>query len=248
MSQVVYLMIANMKSRYRKTFAGFIWVVINPIMLYGVQSLVFKRFLNLEVSNFFTHLLSGLLPWIFIVQSSEMSAALLISYGNLLRGLKVHPIVLLLALIFDNFINILFAFILLLIPVCFFEQINWVGLMLLPFGLLILIIGVTGLSWFLSVLNIFYRDTRFVVNFVMSIMFFLTPIFYPPSYIPEEYRWLVTINPFYGLIKPIRSSLYQYDPASIPYNFGYGLLWALGFLLLGYLYWRRKKKLFYYYV
>jgi ABC-type polysaccharide/polyol phosphate export permease len=58
-----------MKFRYRKTFAGFIWVILNPIMMFVVQSLVFKRFLKIEIPDSFVFLLGGLLLWIFITQT-----------------------------------------------------------------------------------------------------------------------------------------------------------------------------------
>ena len=244
--QVCHLTIANMKSRYRKTFAGFIWVVMNPIMLYGAQSLAFRKFLRLDLPDFFTYLLSGLLPWIFITQTADMSTSLLVVNGNLLKSMKIHPLVVLMAQILDNFINFMFAFIILLIPITFVEGAEFTGLLLLPLGLAILISGVVGLSWLLSTLNIFYRDVRYVVGFLMSIMFFLTPIFYPVSYVPEGYRWMIYGNPFYGLIRPIRALLYHFNWHEVWPAFAGGAAWALGFLGLAYYYWKRKKNMIYY--
>ncbi|MCY4644436.1 MAG: ABC transporter permease [Bacteriovoracales bacterium] len=247
-AQVPYLTLANMKSRYRKTFAGFIWVVMNPILLYGAQSLAFKTFLRLELPNFFTYLLAGLLPWIFIIQTADMATPLLVTNGHFLKAMKVHPLVLLLSQVLDNFINFSFAFIILLIPVCFADGVSWHGLFFLPIGLFILISGVIGMSWLLAILNIFYRDVRYVVSFLTGVMFFLTPIFYPVSYIPEKYRWMVSINPFYNLIQPVRSTLYQFDLENMLKAFGIGLGWSGGLLLLGALYWKKKKNVIYYHI
>ena len=246
LSQVGHLTISNMKSRYRKTFAGFIWVVINPLVLYGAQSLAFRKFLGLDVPNFFTYLLSGLLPWVFITQTAEMAAPLILSQGNLLKAMKVHPMVLLLAQILDNFVNFIFAFIILLIPIWLTERNQSMGLLFLPVGLCILILGVVGMSWFVSVANIFYRDISYVLRFLMSVMFFLTPIFYPASYVPPEYQWMIHINPFYGLILPVRTTMYNFNFEEMLWAFAIGGAWAMGFLCVAYIYWRRKKNMIYY--
>ena len=230
-----------MKSRYRKTFAGFIWVVINPIIMYGVQSLVFRKFLRLEISNFFTFLLAGLLPWVFINQTIQMTTPLLCSQGQLLKAMRIHPLVILTAQIFDNFINFVFAFLILFVPVLLTEGTDPAGFVFLPLGILIFIAGVMGMSLFLSVFNVFYRDTQFVVGFVMSVMFFATPIFYPIEFIPQQYLWIVHINPFYGLIQTVRTPLYHFSIENVLNAFQLGVLWAAGFLFLSLMYWKKKK-------
>ena len=247
-SQIYHLTIANMKSRYRKTIAGFIWVVMSPIMMYGAQSLAFRQFLRLDIPDFFIYLLSGLLPWIFITQTASMSAPLLLSSGNLLKSMQIHPLVVLMSQVIDNFFNFMFAFVILFIPIYWAESVDLRGLLLLPVGLGILVLGVAGMCWFLSVLNIFFRDVQYIVSFLVSVMFFITPVFYPVSYVPEKYRWMVDCNPFYGLIRPVRSTLYQLDMANVLESFGVGAAWALGFLLLAAYYWKRKKNMFYHYV
>lgn len=246
LAQVGHLTLANMKSRYRKTFAGFIWVVLSPIMLYGAQSLVFSKFLRLNIPDFFTFLLSGLLPWIFIIQTLNMSTPIIQGHGNLLKAMKIHPLVVLMAQILDNFINFMFAFIILLIPILFRERADMVGLFFLPVGFAILILGMIGFCWFLAILNVFYRDTNYVVSFLTSVLFFLTPVFYPIEYIPRAYRWMVHGNPIYGLIQPVRTTLYQFRWEDMFWAFGTGMAWACGFLLLAYCYWKRKKNMIYY--
>ena len=71
--QLISLTLANMKARYRKTFAGFLWVILNPIILYSVQSVVFRKILKIELPDYSLFLLGGLLPWIFITSTLEMS-------------------------------------------------------------------------------------------------------------------------------------------------------------------------------
>ena len=79
--QLISLTFANMKARYRKTLAGFIWVILNPIILYSVQSIVFRKILKIDVPDYSLFLMGGLLPWIFITNTLEMSIPYL--YNNM---------------------------------------------------------------------------------------------------------------------------------------------------------------------
>ena len=112
--QSIILAMANMKARYRDTIAGFIWVVLNPLIMFGAQSVAFKKFLRLDVPNYYLFLLGGLLPWIFLVNSLQMCTPVFEEKGPLLKSFKIQPLVVLSAQLFDNFVNFLFAFFILL--------------------------------------------------------------------------------------------------------------------------------------
>src|SRR5271154_4561101 len=88
---------ANLKSRYRRTVAGFLWVVLNPLIMFGVQSMIFRHVLKIQISNYFLFLLSGLLPWIFITQSMDMCTSLFQANGGVLKSFHLNPLVLLTA-------------------------------------------------------------------------------------------------------------------------------------------------------
>lgn len=244
--QIKVLVRANLKSRYRKTIAGFFWVVFNPIIIFGVQSQVFSKFLRLDVPNYYLFLLSGLLPWIFILQTLEMCTSIFVANGQLLKSFPAHPIVYLMAQILDNAINFAAAFVLLLVPVWLYQPSNPIGLMMLFLPCITLVLAVVGMAWFLATLQVFFRDTRFIVTFVMNISFFLTPVFYPVEYVPAEYRWLVVFNPFYRLIEPFRIALYEFawEP------FGVAMVKALGVAVLSLglatYYWRSKRNALYF--
>lgn len=243
--QIKKLAIANMKSRYRKTFAGFLWVVMNPILMYGAQSIAFRTFLKLELDNFFVFLLGGLLPWIFISQTLDMTTNYLASSGGLIRSFNIDPLVMLLSQVLDNFFNFLFAFAFLLIPLSLSKIDSFYGFFFLPIGLLILVAGVISLSWFLAVTQVFLKDTKFVVQFLLSVTFFLTPVFYPISYVPEEYRIFIEFNPFYALIEPVRATIYNFEPGHMLYAFGKGLAFVAFFIAISVWNWKVKKNEFY---
>jgi ABC-type polysaccharide/polyol phosphate export permease len=118
------------------------------------------------------------------------------------------------------------------------------GLLLLPFALIPLLIGTLSLGITLSTINVFFRDTNFVMSFIFNLLFYITPVFYPKSYIPVKWQWLVDINPAVYLLNPFRSVIYFEGN-----TFWIDLLKALGIsillLCIAVGVWKRKRNDFY---
>ena len=110
-----FLTKAQMKSRYRKTIAGFLWVVLNPILLFAVHAVIFKAILKIDIPNYFLFLLGGLLPWVFITSNMMMTTNAFIAQREIIRTFTLSPVSLIFAHTIDNFINFLAAFLILFI-------------------------------------------------------------------------------------------------------------------------------------
>jgi lipopolysaccharide transport system permease protein len=243
--QVRILTWANLKSRYRKTMAGFVWVVASPIVMYYIQSLVFKRFLKLDVPDYALFLLGGLLPWIFITGTLDMCTPIFTTRAELLKSFKISPFVLIVSQILDNFLNFLIAFLILLIPMTIYLKSYTPGLLFLPLVMVQLIVGVTGIASLFALAQVFMRDVRFILPFITNILFFLTPIFYPIEIVPAEYRIYIEHNPFYLLIDPFRQCIHQYNPQELLMSLLRGSGISLFFVILAYAAWKRKINEFY---
>lgn len=243
-AQVKDLTVASLKSRYRKTFAGFIWVVINPLMMFGVQSLVFKTFMRINVPDYHLFLLGGLLPWIFLSSTVQMGTPVFVSQSHLLRSFKINPMVILGSQVFDNFINFLASFFLILLPFYIFNGKDLTTLLLLPIALIPLLISTIALCVALGTINVFFRDTNFVMGFIFNLAFYITPIFYPREYIPANWQWIVDFNPAVYLLEPFKSIIFLNGA-----NFGPTILYALGVSLLLSVFavvtWKRKRNALY---
>lgn len=207
--QIKELTLASVKSRYRKTWAGFLWVIMNPILMFGVQALVFRKFLKLDMPDYFLFLLGGLLPWIFLTSTIQMGTPVFVTQAQLLRSFKINPWVLLGAQVLDNFFNFLITFLIILLPLYLWSDRSVLTLLLLPFALIPLLVGTLTVTIALSILNVFYRDINFVMGFVFSLLFFLTPIFYPREFVPSEFQWMISANPIIYFIVPFRVLLYS---------------------------------------
>lgn len=239
---------ANLKCRYRKTAAGFLWVVLNPLITFSVQAVAFGHFLKVDVDNYLLFLVSGLLPWMFIAQTLEMSAGVFVNAGGLIKSVPVSPLVFLLAQVLDNLVNFIAAFILLLaIGVAFEGGAGWhlglIGLSSIP-----LVVGVFAMSQWLATAQVFFRDTRFIVSFALQACFFLTPIFYPREMVPEAFRWLIEINPFFRLISPFQILIHNFDLLAFVQSLAWSALTAGVLMALAMFNWERRKHLVYHYV
>lgn len=242
--QVRELTLASLKSRYRKTFAGFFWVVLNPLIMFGVQSLVFRTFLKIQVSNYYLFLVGGLLPWIFFSQTVQMGTPLFVTQSHLLRSFKINPLVILFSQVMDNFINFIASFLLILIPVFIIHNQGLSSLILLPIAMVPLLIGAVSLTITLSIVNVFFRDINFIMGFLFSILFFVTPVFYPKAYVPAEWQWLVEINPIVYFIEPFRSAIYSEGLGFWP-TWLKGLGISMFFVVVAIVVWNRKRNAFY---
>lgn len=246
--QAARLTKANLKSRYRKTVAGFLWVILNPLIMFGVQSLIFSKILKIAIPNYYLFLVSGLIPWLFIVQSLEMCTPLFQYSGQLLKAFPVHPLVYLVAQLTDNFTNFVVAFLLILTPLLTFDDGPAARYLLLPLPMLTLTAGVLGFAWLLATLQVFLRDTRYITTFALNVSFFLTPVFFSADLIPPELRWMVAFNPFYILIAPFQALIHKADLMLFWTQLAKAAGLACVALGCAALFWRTKRNAIYFHV
>ncbi|MDH5581620.1 MAG: ABC transporter permease [Bdellovibrionales bacterium] len=239
------LTFSELKARYRQTFAGLIWVIVNPIAVFIAHAVVFKIILKIDVNNYFIFLLSGILPWIFITSTLSMGINVFVQRGDLLKSFKINPFILLWSKVLDNFINFIIAFTLLLIGLSFLGEVSLSGIVFLPVSILILIVGTYSLLFVLSIAQVFYRDVIFVNQFILSLVYLLTPIFYPESFIPEDLRWVLIVNPFYSFIRPFQICFWEFNLTLFINSLTQPMIFILGFNCFGYFQWRKKANEFY---
>jgi ABC-type polysaccharide/polyol phosphate export permease len=217
--------------RYRKSFAGFLWVVLNPLLLFAIQGYIFKNVLKIQLDNYLLFLASGLIPWCTLVISVESGIPLYYNARELLKNYAVNPLVLVSAHIVDSFIAITATFIVVIFILYFFSDFSLVRFALaFPIAYFIFFLGIWHIVAILTLINVFLRDTRFVVSFIHQFIFFLTPILYPASLLPYPLNLISIYSPYYLLIAPIRSALYV-DHSVLGNSFASTIVSALLFIL-----------------
>lgn len=242
---ILNLTLAQIKARYRKTYAGLLWVLINPIMTFWVQAIIFKIILKLNVENYYIFLLTGILPWIFITSSLTMTSGLFINNRNSLLALKFDPQVLLSSQILDNFINYLISFVLLTVFIGTSQIYNTVSVFSFILNSILLLTFVYFLSFFISIVNVFFRDTQYILQFLLGMMYFITPIFYPRAFLDEHLSYIVDINPLFVFIELFQSSMWNGDLVRYKVVLLKASLIILGMVILVRILWRKTRNLVY---
>lgn len=241
--RIIYILtLANLKSRYRNTFYGFLWVIINPILIFAVQAYAFTIIFKIQYLNYTSFLISGLLPWLFIIQSVEMCTSIFIMNGSFIRNLPVSPLVLAYTQILDNFINFLCSFLILIVIFFFKNPEKFKTLLLIPLPIISLLLGTGSICLILALLNVLLRDLKFVVSFLFTLLFYITPIFYPPHFIPEQYRFITNFNPIYYLIKPFQLLTMNGPGREFFVAISYSFILSILFALLSFFTWKKMKQ------
>ncbi len=194
----------NLRSRYRGSLLGFLWSLLNPLMSMLVITCIFALIFNCEVRQFAPHIFSALLPWAFISTSLEKGAASLVASENMLKTIYTPKVMFPLVYIGTEACNFLFCVVAFFIIGLFLGFQPSLAIVMLPLAVAITGMFCLGLTMVLSVATVYFRDLSHILNILLSLMFYMLPILYPVTKIPEAYRWIIYYNPFYCFI-----SLYQ---------------------------------------
>lgn len=246
LQQSLILAKSSLKARYRNSVAGYLWVFMSPLLMFAAQGYVFREIFKIQVENYFQFLLFGLAPWIFFSQTVEMCSGMFYNQAKLLKSFKLSPMTLIISQAIDNLVNSLSVVCIALVFVGIFDPIDISQIYLFPLAYIAVFFTTVFMAALLAFANIFYYDTRFIVQFLLSLLFFLTPIVYPEHFVPAEYSVIIKWNPLTYLLRPFRTLLetgasvqFFYDLAV---SFGISILTGLVFYWI----WRKKNDEFYF--
>jgi lipopolysaccharide transport system permease protein len=209
-SLVRNLVTKDLKVRYKNSFLGFLWSLLNPLLLMVVYTIVFTKILRSNIDHFEIYVLSGLLPWSWCTRSLSGSATSLLDNSTIIKKVYFPRVLLPVSVVVSEAINYLLAlptlFLLMLVFGVPFTP--WVAY--LPVLIVIQTMLLIGLGLFLAALNVIFRDTGVILEVLLLAWFFLTPIFYniEDAY-PNSAQWVYRLNPMASIIGQYRTILYK---------------------------------------
>lgn len=203
----------DLKLRYRGSVLGVAWTLLNPILFMGVYTLVFSVFMKSTIEHYPLFLLSGLIPWMWFSSSISQSVGSVVGGGSYIGKTLMPAELLVLVPVLSNGVNFLVTMLLFLaVSLVLGVNVIW-AFAFLPALIAIELFTTIGISMLVATVNVFFRDLEQIVSYVLTAAFFLTPIFYTRSAVPENLQFLVTFNPLAGLIGSYQAVLYR---ASLP--------------------------------
>lgn len=235
-------------SRYRGSFLGLFWSFFTPLFMLVVFTFVFSVIFQARwgggsgsKTEFALLLFAGLMVFNFFAECINRAPGLILSNVNYVKKvvfpLEILPVVSLFSGLFHTLIS--FA-VWMLAYMLFFGMphltVLYLPLVLLPFCLLLL-----GLSWALASLGVFLRDLSHVIGVITTVLMFLTPIFYPVTAFPQDYRFLLYLNPITTVIEQARNVLFWGQAPDFILLGVYSLV-TLGIAWLGFAWFQKTRK------
>ncbi len=199
----------DLKVRYRRSAVGFLWTMLQPLMMMLVLNVVFSQIFRFNVKNYPVYALAGLLFWNFFQQTIVASMNSLKGNANILQKLPVPLAVFPIATVISSLVNLFFA----LVPLCAIllvtgHKFTW-ALFFLPVSILIAAIFTLGAGLILSPLAVFFSDVVELVGVVLQMLFYMTPIIYPKAIVEgTSFNWMVRFNPARSILEVFRDPIY----------------------------------------
>jgi ABC-type polysaccharide/polyol phosphate export permease len=212
------LVARDLKVRYRRSAIGFLWTMLQPLLMMLVLQVVFSSIFRFELpyGNYVVYVLSGLLFWNFFSQSIVASMNSLSGNAALLKKLPVPKAVFPLATVLSGVINLGLAMVPLLVILLVTGHPLRLALLFLPVSILIVAIFTLGAGLLLSPLAVFFSDVVELVGVLLAALMYLTPVIYPMSILPPRFMRVVRFNPLRSILEVFRDPIYQGEipPAS----------------------------------
>lgn len=194
--------------QYKRSVLGVLWSLLLPLGQLLVLIFVFNEIIPLKIDSYPLFLFSALLPWSWFSDCISSSGIVFINNRDLVLKPNFDPSILIIVNTLSKFLLFLIPLPLLFILMLYFDKKFTSSLLMLPLLMLIQCILTFGLSFFIATLNSFFRDVQHIVNVGITMLFFLTPIFYDYQIISEKYHFLYSLNPMATLIQSYRLILY----------------------------------------
>ena len=200
----------DLLSRYKGSALGIVWAILTPVVMIAIFTFMFAKIFGARFSpnstawDYALYLFCGLLPWTMFQETVQRAATTIVSHANLVKRVLFPLETLPAALTLSSLANQLFGIAALLVATLILRKtlpltIFWLPILLIPQTLLTM-----GAAWLVSSLGVFLRDLAQGISLFLLAAMYLTPIIYPESVVPEQYRGLLNLNPFTPLIRSYR--------------------------------------------
>jgi len=207
---IKHLTLRDIRVRYKQSFLGLFWIILNPFFQMVIMSFIFSHIIPFKDTGipYPLFLYAGLLPWVFLVGALTSSMSVFIEDAPLIKKIYFPREVLILSTILAKTFDFALSLIIFVI-LLFIFRIQFTPYMLLFIPIFFIqFLFAYSLALILSAANLFYRDVQYLLNLVLTLWFYLTPVIYATELFPEHYRWIFKINPMSVFINAYRQVLF----------------------------------------
>jgi lipopolysaccharide transport system permease protein len=206
---VYFLTWRDIKVRYKQTAIGIAWALLQPLAMTIVFTLFFSRLAGLETEGipYPVFALTALLPWQLFSKAITESTNSLVTDQKLITRVYFPRIIVPIAAVLSALVDFLISTGLVLTVMTYYGIHLRAEIIWLPFFILLMLMTASGAGFWLSALNVEYRDVMYTIPFINQFWFFVTPVVYSSAAVPDRWRTLYALNPMVGVIEGFRWSL-----------------------------------------
>ena len=220
----------EIRGKYKGSFLGVLWSFINPLLQVAVYAIVFPYIMRVQTDNYLIYLIIGIIPWTFFTTVINQGMITVRINAGIIKKVYFPREILPISVAVSGLINFLISCIIILL-FCIFGGvgISW-HLILLPFIAIIQFVLTLGIVFALSAINVYIKDTEYLIAFVLNMLFYATPILYESTLFPESIRFILYLNPMTQVVEYYRNIFLYHQ---LPDLGGFIYLVIISFILLG---------------
>lgn len=204
----------EIRGKYKGSFLGILWSFVNPLLQVLIYALVFPFIMKNTQDNYVVFLIIGILPWTWFVTSINQGTPCILFNAGIIKKVYFPREILPISVVASGLINFLISCIVIILFLLFSGIGFSIYLLFVPFIILIQFILTLGILLITSAVDVYIRDAEYIINFIVNMLFYATPILYSPDiFAGSPISWLFKINPLAVIMTGYRDALfYQVMP------------------------------------
>ncbi len=231
----------EIRGKYKGSFLGVLWSFVNPLLMTLVYAIVFPFILRSTQPHYVTFVVIGVLPWTWFTNVISQGTNTIVVNGGIIKKVYFPREVLPISIVTSGLINFLISCIIIAI----FLICSGIGfsfyILLLPLIVLIQYILMLGLIFITSAIDVYVRDAEYIIAFLVSMLFYATPILYSSDLFPAKFSWILNLNPLTTIINSYRDIFYYQTMPNLK-ALGIVFLVSVLILIIGYKIFGKLKK------
>ena len=231
----------EIRGKYKGSFLGVLWSFVNPLLMVLVYAIVFPYILKVQEDNYLIFLITATIPWTFFTTVISQGTTTIIANAGLIKKVYFPRAILPISVVTSGLINFLISCIIILLFLIF----SGIGfskyVLIVPLIITIQYIFSLSVVFVLSAINVYIRDIEYIMNFVIMMLFYATPVLYSFTLIPEKLRFVFNLNPMAHIINSYRDILY-YQKMPNMFNLTIVGICSLLLLFIGYAIFKKLEK------
>lgn len=246
MPLVKELVVRDLKVKYRRSVLGYLWSLLNPLLMMLVMTVAFSYVFRFDIENYSLYLITGQIIYTFFNESTTMAMTSVVSNAGLIKKVYIPKYIFPISRVVSCFVNLLFSLGAVLIVMIFTQAPFHLTILLVPIPLFLLLVFCCGVGSVLAALTVFFRDVIHLYSVCTLALMYLTPIFYPINTIPEEISRWYYLNPMVHYLSYFRNLVLYGTVPSVAENLACVGISALSFAIGMFIFSKLQKRFAFY--